>query len=261
MLRNIQTFLLPGHFYLQKIILASDFKPVSILKTSLGVKRANTLPLWDLDPKVILNTIIISNAGGIKDVHFIPATRRVPGWSGLSISTRSESSTPSARMPSNGKPGVAELLFDLDPKALLTSRRTTGRFAYFTLTTAIHIAALDISDLGDVNRLDDPNEDQPTVGPHHVKIAPDRQHLGSSTRPLADFRALYIDIDADGSLRFNRSIDFSKEFTNRGGGKLHSIVVYDTTDPMKPLYYSSIRAEVPKGIFSLPDQSRREWEL
>ncbi|SPQ26957.1 759a39bc-94ba-4a0c-b116-5d4f372c6c79 [Thermothielavioides terrestris] len=212
MLRNIQTFLLPGHFYLQKIILASDFKPVSILKTSLGVKRANTLPLWDLDPKVILNTIIISNAGGIKDVHFIPATRRVPGWSGLSISTR-----------------------------------TTGRFAYFTLTTAIHIAALDISDLGDVNRLDDPNEDQPTVGPHHVKIAPDRQHLGSSTRPLADFRALYIDIDADGSLRFNRSIDFSKEFTNRGGGKLHSIVVYDTTDPMKPLYYSSIRAEVPKG--------------
>ena len=52
-----------------------------------------------------------------------------------------------------------------------------GRFFYLTLTTANHIAALDISDLNNVKRLDDPDEDQPTVGPHYVKVTPDQKHL------------------------------------------------------------------------------------
>lgn len=52
-----------------------------------------------------------------------------------------------------------------------------GRFIYLTLTTANHIAALDISDLNNVKRLDDPDEDQPTVGPHYVKVTPDQKHL------------------------------------------------------------------------------------
>lgn len=45
----------------KKIILTSDFVvPVSILKPSpLGIQRANTLRLWDLDTKKILNTILI----------------------------------------------------------------------------------------------------------------------------------------------------------------------------------------------------------
>jgi selenium-binding protein 1 len=46
----------------RKLILTSDFvEPVSILKPSLGIKRANTLRLWDLDSKKILNTITIPN--------------------------------------------------------------------------------------------------------------------------------------------------------------------------------------------------------
>ena len=53
----------------------------------------------------------------------------------------------------------------------------------------------------------------------------------------ADFKALYIDILDDGSLHFNRTIDFSKEFANRGGAKPHSSVVFDLSDPAKPLYY------------------------
>jgi hypothetical protein len=35
-----------------------------------------------------------------------------------------------------------------------------------TLTTANHIAALDISDLNHVKKLDDPDEVQPTISPH-----------------------------------------------------------------------------------------------
>lgn len=45
-----------------KFILTSDFvEPVSILKPTTGVRRANTLRLWDLDSKKILNTLTIPN--------------------------------------------------------------------------------------------------------------------------------------------------------------------------------------------------------
>jgi hypothetical protein len=120
--------------------------------------------------------------------------------------------------------------------------------AYFTLTTANHIAALDISDLNNVKRLDDPNEDQPTIGPHYVKITPDKKNLlvtdyfvqtgdiGVINTP-ADFKALYIDILPNGALSFNRTIDFSRDFSNRGGAKPHSAVVFDLTDPSHPKYY------------------------
>lgn len=123
-----------------------------------------------------------------------------------------------------------------------------GRFAYFTLTTANHIAALDISDLDNVVRLDDPDEDQPTIGPHYVKITPDQRHLavtdyfvqtgdiGVINTP-ADFKALYIDILPSGALSFNRSIDFQRNFADRGGAKPHSVVVFDLTDPANPIYY------------------------
>ena len=53
----------------------------------------------------------------------------------------------------------------------------------------------------------------------------------------ADFKALYIDINDDGSLHFNRTIDFTREFANRGGAKPHSGVVFDLTDPDHPYYY------------------------
>ena len=53
----------------------------------------------------------------------------------------------------------------------------------------------------------------------------------------ADFKALYIDILDNGALSFNRSIDFTREFENRGGAKPHSAVVFDLSDPNKPYYY------------------------
>jgi hypothetical protein len=123
-----------------------------------------------------------------------------------------------------------------------------GRFAYFTLTTDNHIAALDISDLNNVKRLDDPATIQPTIGPHYIKITPDQKHIvvtdyfvqtgdiGLINTP-ADFKALYIDINPDGSLHFNRTIDFTQQFANRGGAKPHSSVVFDLTDPANPYYY------------------------
>lgn len=86
------------------------------------------------------------------------------------------------------------------------------------------------------------------MGPHYIKVTPDQKHLvvtdyfvqtgeiGIINTP-ADFKALYIDLNEDGSLSFNRTIDFSKEFENRGGAKPHSSVIFDLTDPENPLYY------------------------
>ena len=121
-------------------------------------------------------------------------------------------------------------------------------FLPVTLTTADHIAALDISDLNNVKRLDNPNEDQPTIGPHYIKVTPDQKHLvvtdyflqtgdiGIINTP-ADYKALYIDLLPNGALSFNRSIDFQRNFANRGGAEPHSSIVFDLTDPNHPYYY------------------------
>jgi selenium-binding protein 1 len=157
------------------------------------------------------------------------------------------------RKDANGQQGVVELLYDLGPKArdtiaIYSDITSDGKYAYFTLTTANHIAALDISDLDNVKRLDDPDTIQPTIGPHYIKVTPDQKHIvvtdyfvqtgdiGLINTP-ADFKALYIDILPNGGLGFNRTIDFTNAYANRGGAKPHSVVVYDFTDPENPIYY------------------------
>ncbi|KAJ5102256.1 hypothetical protein NUU61_004478, partial [Penicillium alfredii] len=237
----------------KKLILTSDFvEPISILKPSTGIRRANTLRLWDLDSRKILSTLTIPDGGGIQDVKFIPGH---PESAALATAVHLGQVWViyPLRKDGNGKQGVIKELYDLGPKArdttaIYTDISQDGRFIYLTLTTANHIAALDISDLDNVKRLDDPDEDQPTVGPHYIKVTPDQKHLvvtdyfvqtgqiGLINTP-ADFKALYIDINKDGSLHFNRTIDFNKEFANRGGGKPHSSVVFDLTDPEHPIYY------------------------
>lgn len=61
-----------------------------------------------------------------------------------------------------------------------------------TLTTANHIAALDISDLNNVKRLDDPNENQPTVGPHYIKVTPLRRRNHSNKDDFLDSKPATI---------------------------------------------------------------------
>ncbi|KAJ5990237.1 hypothetical protein N7522_010444 [Penicillium canescens] len=237
----------------KKLILTSDFvEPISILKPTLGVRRADTLRLWDLDTRKILSTLTIPNGGGIQDVKFIPGH---PESAAIATAVHLGQIWViyPLRKDANGNQGVIEELFDLGPKArdtvaIYSDISQDGRFFYATLTTANHIVALDISDLNNIKRLDDPDEDQPTVGPHYVKVTPDQKHLvvtdyfvqtgeiGIINTP-ADFKALYIDLNEDGSLSFNRTIDFSKEFENRGGAKPHSSVIFDLTDPENPLYY------------------------
>jgi hypothetical protein len=75
----------------RKLILTSDFVvPLSVLKPTTGIQRADTLRLWDLDSRKIISTITIPNVsgiqatmtsshgltlyqgGGIQDVKFIP---------------------------------------------------------------------------------------------------------------------------------------------------------------------------------------------
>lgn len=46
----------------KKIILTSDFVvPLSILKPTTGIQKADTLRLWDLDSRKIISTITIPN--------------------------------------------------------------------------------------------------------------------------------------------------------------------------------------------------------
>ncbi|KAF2278158.1 uncharacterized protein EI97DRAFT_246957 [Westerdykella ornata] len=239
----------------KKIILTSDFVvPASILKpvAAAGIQKANTLRLWELDSRKIISTITIPNGQGIQDVKFIPghpesaalATAVGPGqvWVIYPFRTNPQ-----------GQRGVAELLYDLGPRArdnlaIYSDISDDGKFAYFTLTLGNHVAALDISDLNNVKRLDNPDEDQGIIGPHYVKVSPDKKNLlvtdyfvqtgdiGIVNTP-ADFKAQWIDILPNGALRFNRSIDFQKEFANRGGAKPHSSVIFDLTDPQNPKYY------------------------
>jgi hypothetical protein len=72
----------------RKLILTSDFVvPLSVLKPTTGIQRADTLRLWDLDSRTIISTITIPNVsgstatfngltiyqgGGIQDIKFIP---------------------------------------------------------------------------------------------------------------------------------------------------------------------------------------------
>jgi WD40 repeat protein len=238
----------------KKLILTSDFVvPITILKPTLGIQHANTLRLWNLDSKKILSTITIPNGGGIQDIKFIPGNKDSAALATAVHLGQVWIIYPFKTDPKTGKQGTAELLYDLGPKArdtiaIYSDLSQDGKFAYFTLTTANHIAALDISDLNNVKRLDDPDTVQPTTGPHYIKISPDQKHLivtdyfvqtgdiGVINTP-ADFKALYIDLLDDGSLHFNRSIDFNALYPDRGGAKPHSVVVFDFTDAKNPIYY------------------------
>lgn len=51
----------------KKIILTSDFVvPLSILKPTTGIQKADTLRLWDLDSRKIISTITIPNVSDRK---------------------------------------------------------------------------------------------------------------------------------------------------------------------------------------------------
>ena len=220
--------------------------------------------LWDLKTRTILNAVEIPNGGGIQDVKLIPGN---PENAAVATAVRLGQIWilyPKRIDPATGKPGVAELLFDLGPKAretvaIFSALTNDGKYMYVTMTTANHVAALDISDLNNVKRLDDPDEVQPIVGPHFLKITPDAKQvvvtdyfvqtgdIGILNTP-SDYTAQYIDILDDGSLSFNRSINFPQVFANRGGARPHSTVVFDLTDPANPKYDSQAYRNAPSGI-------------
>jgi selenium-binding protein 1 len=209
------------------IILTSDFVvPITILKPTLGIKKADTLRLWELKTRKIISTITIPNGQGIQDVKFIPgnkesaalATAVGPGQVWIIYPFRKDS---------KGNQGVAELLYDLGDKAkeslaIYSDISDDGKFAYFTITLGNHVAALDISDLDNVKRLDDPDEDQPIVGPHYVKISPDKKNLlvtgyfvqGGDVSPLVNYvpgnkstNILRLDLNCQHSWRLQGSLD------------------------------------------------------
>ncbi|KAF3923609.1 hypothetical protein ABW21_db0203647 [Orbilia brochopaga] len=238
----------------KNIILSSDFVvPLSTLKPTLGIQRANTLRLWNLKDRKIISTITIPNGGGIQDVKFIPGNK-----DSAAVATAVHLGQVWVIYPfkydSNGKQGVAKLLYDLGPKArdvvaIYTDLTADGKFLYLSLTTANHIAALDISDLENVKRLDDPDEVQPVIGVHSLRVTPDQKNIvalgyfvqegdaGILNTP-ADYKVHYVDRNPDGSLSFNRTIPFATEFAAWGGARPHYSVVADFTDPANPKFNS-----------------------
>ncbi|KAI5804655.1 hypothetical protein DFH27DRAFT_594647 [Peziza echinospora] len=240
------------------VILTSDFVvPLSTLKPTLGVQSANTLRLWRLSTRTILNTITIPHGGGIQDVKFIPGNAE-----GAAIATAVHLGQvwivyPHRIDPATNRPGTAELLYDLGPAArdtvaIYTDLSADGKSLYLSLTTANHVAALDISDLANVVRLDNPGDVHPVIGPHCVRVTPDQTHavvlgyfvqqgdVGVLNTP-ADYKVHYVQRDeATGGLRWEteRTIDFAREFAARGGAKPHFAVVGDFTDPERPRWNS-----------------------
>lgn len=86
------------------------------------------------------------------------------------------------RKDADGNQGTAEPLIDLGEKAknstaIYSDISDDGKWAYFTITVGSHVAAVDISDLDNPKRLDDPDEEQPIIGPHYVKLSPDKKNL------------------------------------------------------------------------------------
>ncbi|KAK3389537.1 hypothetical protein B0H63DRAFT_518770 [Podospora didyma] len=238
----------------KQIALTSDYVvPLSILKPTLGIQRANTLRLWNLSKRSIISTIRIPNGQGIQDVKFIPGNPESAALA-TAVGLGQVWIIYPFRTNPDGSQGVAEPLFDLGPKAvnsvaIYSDISDDGKLAYFTITLGNHIAALDISDLNNVKRLDNPDEIQPIIGPHYVKISPDKKNLLvtgyfvqagdiSVLNTPGDYKGHWIDILPDGSLHFNRTIDFENIFTkSRGGARPHSSVIYDLTDPTNPKYY------------------------
>ena len=119
----------------KNLILTSDFVvPITVLKPSLGIQRANTLRLWDLKTRKITNTITIPNGGGIQDVKFIPGNK-----DSAAIATAVHLGQVWIIYPfkndENGKPGRVELLYDLgekarDTTAIYSDITKDGKFAY-----------------------------------------------------------------------------------------------------------------------------------
>ncbi|KAF2666276.1 hypothetical protein BT63DRAFT_404982 [Microthyrium microscopicum] len=236
------------------IMLTSDFVvPITILKPTAGIQKANTLRLWQLDTRTILSTITIPDGAGIQDVKFIPGNKESAALA-TAVGLGQVWIIYPFRRDATGKQGVAELLIDLGDKAknsvaIYSDITDDGKFAYFTITLGNHVAAIDISDLNNPKRLDDPNEIQPIIGPHYVKISPDKKNLLvtgyfvqagdiSVLNTPGDYKGHWIDIRSDGSLSFNRTIDFESIFTtSRGGARPHSSVIFDLTDPNHPVYY------------------------
>lgn len=164
------------------IMLTSDYVvPLSILKPTLGIKQATTLRLWTVDDRKIISTIHLPDAGGVQDIKFIPghpesaalATAVGPGEVWVIYPFRENE---------DGSQGTAELLAFLgedakESSAIYSEISDDGKWAYFTITLGNHVAAFDISDLGNPIRLDDPEEEQPIIGPHYVKLSPDKKNL------------------------------------------------------------------------------------
>ncbi|KAJ0167625.1 hypothetical protein CTA2_1456 [Colletotrichum tanaceti] len=196
------------------VILTSDFVvPLSILKPTLGIQKASTLRLWNLSDRTIISTIAIPDGLSIQDVKFIPGNPESAAIS-TAVGPGQVWFIYPFRRDSSGKQGVAELLYDLGPKAkdplaINSDITDDGNFVYFTITPGNHVAALDISDLNNIS----PDKKNLLVTGYFVQGG----EISIVNTP-GDYRGHWLDLLPDGSLSFNRSIDFEKIFTRDRGG-------------------------------------------
>ncbi|KXT13241.1 hypothetical protein AC579_1739 [Pseudocercospora musae] len=183
------------------LMLTSDFViPLTVLKPSPGgIKRANTLRLWNLASRTIINTITIPNGGGIQDVKFIPGNPEAAAIA-TAVHLGQVWIIYPYRTDEKGKPGLTRMLYDFglpDTTAVYSTLSKDGRFAYF---------------LADKHRRD-----------YFVQT----NGIGIIDTP-ADYKVQYIDILPNGGLSI---------FPQYGGAKPHSSVIFDLSDPWHPRWY------------------------
>ncbi|KAJ3037850.1 hypothetical protein HDV00_001265 [Rhizophlyctis rosea] len=228
-------------------ILTSDFAvPLTTLKPTTGVVYDNTVRVWDLDTRKIVNTIVLDQGGGIQDVKHIPKNK-----DGLAVATAVGTADiwiidSQTTDPATGKRGVATRVFTFPEdykgkNAIYTDISKDGKFLYLTITSAHRVAVLDITNPYNPIRVDDPAVPQPVVGPHYLKLTPDGKQLIVTDyfvregnlgilNTAADYKLWAIDVNPKtGALGFNKSIDFAQTFKWIGGARPHSSAVYDST--------------------------------
>lgn len=121
----------------KQIGLTSDFiVPLTILKPTHGIQKANTLRLWDMKTMKILSRITIPNGGGIQDVKFIPGNKDTAAIA-TAVHTGQVWIIYPFQFAEDGTQGRAELLYDLGEKArdtvaIYSDLTQDGKFAYCT---------------------------------------------------------------------------------------------------------------------------------
>ncbi|KAI1763893.1 hypothetical protein GGR53DRAFT_466889 [Hypoxylon sp. FL1150] len=149
-----------------------DDLPIDIVASSSRVWDLHSAPHQAVSLKLTQSSTLFTNSprtwmgGGIQDIKFILSNAKTAALA-TAVHLGQVWIIYPFRKDGNGKQEWRSYCMVWGPK--LATRPLSN-----------HIAALDISDLNNMKRLDDPDEGQPTIGPHYIVVF----DLTNSENPL-----------------------------------------------------------------------------